>query len=255
MLTERVAFRFEVAFHLARGRLSLNHGSEAAAGAMDISPQMVAKHVVHLETRLGTVLLSRTTRRQSLTEIGRSSYERCKLILAETETAETLAREMRRQPKGLLRISAPVTFGSSALVPFLLRYLALYPEVQVELVLSDRRVDALEDGFEVIFRLGEVRAASLTAVPLRPYRILACAAPAYLAAHGLPARAVVFMPVWPMSMASPRPSDIGNSAATARAKRSRSAAPFAAMTGLRFSGPPLPGMAWCWAPSICWPRC
>jgi DNA-binding transcriptional LysR family regulator len=89
----------------------------AAADALDMSPQMVAKHVAYLEARLGTRLLNRTTRRQSLTPIGGTYYERCKLVLADAEWAEAAAEEARGAPSGRLRINAPVSFGTHALVP------------------------------------------------------------------------------------------------------------------------------------------
>jgi DNA-binding transcriptional LysR family regulator len=85
----------------------------AAATAMGISPQMVGKHVGALEERLGTQLLRRTTRRQSLTETGQAFYERCRVILAEIETAEALARDLGASPRGRLRIGAPVNYGAS----------------------------------------------------------------------------------------------------------------------------------------------
>ena len=158
----------------------------AAAEALRISPQMVAKHVVFLEDRLGTALLNRTTRRQSLTDVGRAYYDRCKAILTDTEAAEHLALEMRTRPKGVIRVNAPVTFGAFSLAPFLTRYLARYPDMQVDLTLNDRFVDPLEDGFEVMVRIGEFEDASLIGHKLAPYRLIACAAPAYLAERGTP---------------------------------------------------------------------
>jgi DNA-binding transcriptional LysR family regulator len=158
----------------------------AAAEAMGISPQMVAKHVVFLEDRLGTALLHRTTRRQSLTDVGRAYYDRCKLILSEADSADLLAREMRTQPKGVLRVNAPVTFGSFSLAPFVTRYLARYPEMQIDLTLNDRFVDPLEEGFEVMLRIGEIDNTSMVAHRLAPYRLIACAAPAYVAVRGTP---------------------------------------------------------------------
>lgn len=158
----------------------------AAAQAMGLSPQMVAKHVVFLEDRLGAALLHRTTRRQSLTDVGRAFYDRCKLVLAEAEAAESLARDMRSQPKGVLRVNAPVTFGAFSLAPFVTRYLARYPEMRIDLTLNDRFVDPLEEGVEVMLRIGEISDASLVAHPLAPYRLIACAAPAYLARRGMP---------------------------------------------------------------------
>ena len=158
----------------------------AAAEATGISPQMVAKHVVFLEDRLGTALLNRTTRRQSLTDVGRAYYERCKLILSEAEAAEALAQDMRSKPKGVLRVNAPMTFGSFSLSPFITRYLAEYPDMHIDLTLSDRFVDPLEDGFEVMVRIGDVQDMSLVAIPLAPYRLIACASPSYLALRGEP---------------------------------------------------------------------
>lgn len=159
----------------------------SAAEALGMSPQMVAKHVVFLEDRLGATLLHRTTRRQSLTDVGRAYYDRCKLVLAEAEAADTLALDMRSQPKGVLRVNAPVTFGSFSLAPFVTRYLDRYADMQIDLTLNDRFVDPLEEGFEVMIRIGEIEDGSLIAYPLAPYRLIACASPAYLARRGTPA--------------------------------------------------------------------
>lgn len=158
----------------------------AAAEAMGMSPQMVAKHVVFLEDRLGATLLHRTTRRQSLTDVGRAYYDRCKLVLAEAEAADTIAQDMRSQPKGVLRVNAPMTFGSFTLAPFITRYLARYPDMQIDLTLNDRFVDPLEEGFDVMVRIGAVEDSSLIAHPLVPYRLIACASPTYLARRGAP---------------------------------------------------------------------
>ncbi len=158
----------------------------AAAEALGMSPQMVAKHVVFLEDRLGTALILRTTRRHSLTDVGRAYYDRCKLVLAEAEAAEALALDMRKQPKGTLRVSAPMTFGAFSLAPFVTRYLHCHPDMQIDLTLNDRFVDPLEEGFEVMIRIGEVDDASLIAHPLAPYRVIACASPDYLARRGVP---------------------------------------------------------------------
>ncbi|RBP02017.1 DNA-binding transcriptional LysR family regulator [Roseiarcus fermentans] len=158
----------------------------AAAHALRISPQMVAKHVVFLEDRLGAPLLNRTTRRQSLTDVGRAYCDRCRSILAEAEAADALAQEIRARPRGVLKVNAPVTFGSFSLTPFVTRYLARQPEMQIELTLCDRYVDPLEEDFDVIVRIGESGDAGLFAHPLQPYRLIACASPAYLAARGAP---------------------------------------------------------------------
>ena len=158
----------------------------AAAEALRISPQMVAKHISRLESRLGTPLINRTTRRQHLTDIGRSYYERCKIVLSEAEAADAIAHEMKISPSGTLRVNAPVTFGSSSLAPFITHYLAQFPQTQIELTLSDRIADPIEEGYEVILRIGELSDSQMIAYPLRPYRLIACASPDYLAQNGVP---------------------------------------------------------------------
>ena len=159
----------------------------AAADALSMSPQMIAKHVALLEARLGARLLNRTTRRQSLTEIGRTYFERCRLVLAEAEAADSLAHEAKAAPRGLLRINAPMTFGAYSLVPVVTRYLRQHPAVEVDLVLSDRFVNLVEEGYEAVFRVGLLVDSSLTALALAPFRVVACASPAYLRRHGMPA--------------------------------------------------------------------
>jgi DNA-binding transcriptional LysR family regulator len=155
----------------------------AAAAVFHMSPQLVGKHVRILEQQLGVQLLNRTTRRQHLTAIGASYYERVKIILAEVDAADSLAADTRAHPSGLLRVNAPATFGIHALTPRLVDYLAEYPDVQVELSLANRYIDAMEAGVDVVFRVGELEDSSRIARRLAPYRLILCAAPAYLAAH------------------------------------------------------------------------
>ena len=158
----------------------------AAAQACGMSAQMVAKHVARLEDRLGARLLNRTTRRQSLTEVGRDYYERCRSVLAEMRWADALADDARAGPSGRLRVNAPVSWGGEALVPVVAGYLDRYPDVRVDLVLNDRTVDLIEDGFEVAFRIGPIVEGPWAAQPLAPFRQVVCAAPAYLDVHGAP---------------------------------------------------------------------
>lgn len=159
-------------------------GSFSAAGAaLHMSSQLVGKHVQTLEQHLGVRLLNRTTRRQHLTEIGTSYYERVKVIMAEVEAAEGLAAETRAVPRGRLRVNAPVTFGVHALAPMLPGYLAANPEVTVDLTLSNGYVDAIDEGFDIVFRIGELSDSSLIARALAPYKLVLCAAPAYLESH------------------------------------------------------------------------
>ena len=157
----------------------------AAAEDFRISATMVGKHIAALEERLGARLLNRTTRRQSLTEVGRIYYQRCKQALAEVEAADACANELQATPRGLLRMNAPVSFGANALIAAIDDYLAQYPDVQIELTLNDRIVNLVEEGYELAVRIGSLPDSSLIARPLRPYRMVVCAAPAYLEAHGL----------------------------------------------------------------------
>ncbi|MFL9876342.1 LysR family transcriptional regulator [Paraburkholderia megapolitana] len=155
----------------------------AAADALQISSQLVGKHVQTLEHHLGVRLLNRTTRRQSLTDIGRAFYERTKIILAEVEAAESLAAETRAVPRGRLRINAPVSFGMHTLAPELPDYMQAFPEVSVDLTLSNRVVDVIEEGYDAVFRVGDLSDSGLIARALAPYPLIACAAPSYLASH------------------------------------------------------------------------
>lgn len=155
----------------------------AAAEALDLSPQLVGRHIQRLEDRMGVTLISRSTRRQSLTDFGRDFLERARQILAEVEAAESLAETLQVRPRGRLRINAPVSFGISALSPRLPDFLTAFPEVHVALSLTNRRVDPYEEGFDAVFRVGHLSDSSLKAIPLAPYRLTVAAAPAYLATH------------------------------------------------------------------------
>ncbi len=165
----------------------VDHGSfSAAAQSIGISSTMVGNHIQGLEKHLGTRLLHRTTRRQSLTEIGQGYYTQCLVILGQLEQAELIAREQRAHPRGRLRVSASATLASDRLMPALAAYLKTYPEVDIELQFNDRVVDLVEDGFDVVFRYGELPSSGLVARLLNRNRRIACASPAYLATHGTP---------------------------------------------------------------------
>lgn len=158
----------------------------AAAKALDLSPAMVARHVQRIEAGLGTRVLHRTTRRQSLTDVGRLYLERAKAVLAEYASAQASAGELLAAPRGLLRVTAPVVLGSRGLAPLLPAFLAKYPEVQVELTLLDRVVDLMEEGFDVALRSGTPADPHVVARPLQPLRMVLCAAPGYLRRQGTP---------------------------------------------------------------------
>jgi len=158
----------------------------AAAEATGLSAPMVGNHVRYLEAHLGGLLLNRTTRRQSLTELGRAFNERCRTILAEFEAAEADALGLNAAPRGLLRITAPHSVGTIVLPGVITSYLAQHPEVEIDLVLSDKRLDLLDEGFDVAVRGGDLPSSGLIGRSLAPLQLVVCAAPAYLAGAGAP---------------------------------------------------------------------
>jgi DNA-binding transcriptional LysR family regulator len=158
----------------------------AAAEAFGISAPMAGKHIRHLEERLGARLLTRTTRRQSLTEIGSAYLDQCRVILDQVRAAESGAQALRSSARGKLRINAPVTFGSVMLAPVLPQFLEQHPQVQVELTLNDRIIDLVDEGVDVAIRVGPLADSGLVARPLKPYGVMICAAPAYLQRAGTP---------------------------------------------------------------------
>ncbi|MDR9779225.1 LysR family transcriptional regulator [Rhizobium sp. 268] len=159
----------------------------AASGKLGISPAMVGQHVAALEERLGTRLLNRTTRRQSLTDFGKSYVEQCRDILERVAIADQDAEASQTKPRGLLKVTAPATFGAEVLMPALQRYREIAPEVMLDITLTDRNVDIVEEGFDIAIRIGDLPDSRLIARQLAPYRMMICASPDYLARHGNPA--------------------------------------------------------------------
>ncbi|MEM5329520.1 LysR family transcriptional regulator [Paraburkholderia sp. JHI2823] len=159
----------------------------AAARMLAMTPQMAGKHVDALEKALGVRLLQRSTRRHALTEAGRAYFEACRRVLEEAAAAEAVALAQTAHPQGTLRVTAPVAFGTYRLAHEIKTFLADCPDVNVDLVLSDRQADLLQDGFDVAFRIGTLPDSQLVARPLAPYRLVLCAAPGYLATFGTPA--------------------------------------------------------------------
>jgi DNA-binding transcriptional LysR family regulator len=159
----------------------------AAAAKLILSPQMIARHIAALETQLGVRLLNRTTRKQSLTTTGYEYFKRCNQILGAIEDAERIAMDNTVLPSGTLRLNAPVTFGRYTLLPFLTEFMKHYPDIRIELMLSDALTDPLEQGFDAVIRIGALsHDLRLIARPLPPYRLVVCAAPSYLQNRGMP---------------------------------------------------------------------
>jgi DNA-binding transcriptional LysR family regulator len=158
----------------------------AAANVFKITPAMVSKHIVSLEKRLGATLLARTTRTQKLTEIGQKYYDNCKRILGQIADAEAGAEAMGSKPKGHLRVNASMWFGSLTLAPIICDYLKQFPEVNIELSLTDRYVDIVDEGFDVAIRIGKLKDSSLVARKLSIFELAVCASPDYIAKAGMP---------------------------------------------------------------------
>lgn len=158
----------------------------AAANAFRLSPAMISKHINALEQRLSATLLTRTTRQLHLTEIGSSYYEQCKQIIQQVKDAEAGAEIMHGSPKGSLRVSASIWFGAITLAPIVSEFLIQYPEVNIELNLSDRFVDIIDEGFDVAIRIGELEDSSYIARKLSIFELAICASPEYLGRFGIP---------------------------------------------------------------------
>ena len=162
-------------------------GSFSAAGrALGLSQTMVTKHIAALEARLGVKLFHRSTRKLTITEAGRNYLDAVERILTDLEAADTAAAAERVEPRGLLRLNAPMSFGTRQVAPRLAAFAARYPLVSVELGLGDRYVDLVEEGWDLAIRIGTLRDSALIARRLAPCRTALCAAPSYLAAHGTP---------------------------------------------------------------------
>jgi DNA-binding transcriptional LysR family regulator len=160
----------------------------AAARLLGIPKQTLSRRVAELEQALDVQLLHRTTRRLHLTEIGAVYAERCAEIVRLAEEANRAVIDDQQVPRGVLRITADPTFGEAFLTRLVVEYASRWPEVQVEVVLTRRRVDLAEEGFDVAFRVGRVEDPALASTNLGPARIRYCASPAYLAGHGTPGR-------------------------------------------------------------------
>lgn len=158
----------------------------AAADRLDMSRAMTSKYVSSLEDHLGTRLLNRTTRRLSITESGNVYYQRCVQILADVMEAEQVAGHLSATPRGVLKITMPLAFGLHRLGPVIADYVSRYPEVKLDISLSERKVDLIEDGFDLAIRIGALPESGLIARKLGIDRIIICASPGYLKRHGVP---------------------------------------------------------------------
>ena len=157
-----------------------------AARLLGRSKAVVSKQVAMLEGALSVQLLVRTTRQVRLTEVGRSYHERCVQVLAELDELESNVQQSQSSPRGVLRVAGPQTFAELHLSAAIREFLRRYPELKVELVLTDRVVDLVDHAFDVAIRVGQLEDSSLLARRLASSSIVTCASPAYLARRGVP---------------------------------------------------------------------
>ncbi|MDF3022021.1 MAG: LysR family transcriptional regulator [Steroidobacteraceae bacterium] len=157
-----------------------------AANDLDMSRAMASSYVAQLEKHLGTRLLHRTTRKVTVSPEGAVYLERCKRILDEVQAADDEMRHARARPQGKLRVDVPVAFGRYLLMPALPAFTERYPDVALEVRFNDRFVDLAAEHIDVVLRSGEIRSPDLIARRITSSRLVTCAAPSYIARHGMP---------------------------------------------------------------------
>ncbi|MFL9902047.1 LysR family transcriptional regulator [Paraburkholderia fungorum] len=158
----------------------------AAAKRLALSKQFVSRRVMALEEALGVQLLIRNTRKLAVTELGQEFYERAKRILSEVEDAEQAMSLRRGGPRGLLRVSAPMSFGMMHLSPLVANFLREHGDVRFDMELSDRTVDVVGEGFDMAIRIGTLPDSTLIAQKLADVRMVACCSPGYVRRRGSP---------------------------------------------------------------------
>ena len=157
-----------------------------AADKLDISPQLVSKYISALEDNLHTRLLHRTTRKVSVTEAGNQYYQRCQQVLVDIEDMENSLNNLSENVSGVLSISAPMSFGTKHLAGLLVDFQKQYPNLKLDLRLTDQYVDIVEQGIDIALRIGVLKNSTLIAKKIAPIRLAVFASPDYLERHGTP---------------------------------------------------------------------
>src|SRR5580704_2879027 len=158
----------------------------AAARAMGVSVATVSRAVTRLEERLGGRLFNRTSRRLALTDYGRTLAERASRIYADAEETEDFARKASSRPRGLVKLAAPLSFGARWVAPLLPEFFRRYPDIAVDLHLTDAQTDLIGDGFDAALRIAVMEDSSLVARLIAPVRRFVVASPSYIARYGRP---------------------------------------------------------------------
>ncbi|WP_444957549.1 LysR family transcriptional regulator [Microbulbifer sp. ZKSA002] len=161
-------------------------GFSPAAKLLGISKSAVSKRVTQLELRLGVKLLHRTTRKLSLTEAGEHFYEHARIAYKSAKDAQDAVLQLQGEPRGRLRINAPMSFGRLHLAPLIPVFMKRYPEISIDMILDDKVVDLVGEGFDIAIRGGDLPDTSLIARKLAPLKSVLCASPSYLKEFGEP---------------------------------------------------------------------
>lgn len=159
-----------------------------AAEKLETSNQLMSKYVCQLEEQLGVRLFNRTTRRVHLTQEGEQCLQHAKHILESVHDMENHFSDLQNAAKGLLQISAPVSFSTLHLAPLIRDFKKQYPSIGINLELSDRKIDVIEEGFDVAIRIGKLKNSSLIAKKIAPIKLVLCAAPSYIEKYGNPSQ-------------------------------------------------------------------
>lgn len=158
----------------------------AAADRLGISKSVISRRMTDLENRLGARLINRTTRRLGVTEVGQAFYARCQRILADIEEAEETITNLHAEPRGILRVNAPMSFGVKHLAPAIAAFLDRHPDIRIDMDLNDRLVDVIDEGYDLAVRISRLKDSTLIARKLAPCRFVVCASAGYLDRHGRP---------------------------------------------------------------------
>ena len=157
-----------------------------ASQRLGISTAQVSRQISALETRLATKLFHRTTRKVSTTEVGRIYYQHCRQVLDGLDEAERAITNLQSSPRGLLKITAPVTYGEMTIAPLINDFVAKYPELEVKINLTNQKIDLIDEGYDLAIRLGQLEDSSMMAKRLSSRTQHVCASPSYLSTFGIP---------------------------------------------------------------------